>query len=24
VILLTNRRDADIKEIPQKIADLYW
>ncbi len=24
VILLTNRRDANIKEIPQKIADLYW
>ncbi|MEP6662976.1 MAG: serine hydrolase domain-containing protein [Verrucomicrobiota bacterium] len=24
VILLTNRRDANIKEIPQRIADLYW
>jgi CubicO group peptidase (beta-lactamase class C family) len=24
VILLTNRRDANLKEIQEKIADLYW
>ncbi len=24
VIILTNRRDAKISDVPQKIADLYW